>query len=145
MIIKNKIPLAGSTVLFSILLLIVFVLSTGILESAESRDRGSDTTRRSTGTSPPAPPSPALPPSQTTPSSGGINSSTSIVVDTGNNEGGTVVTGDESGEVFEVNIGPANNTEPSVVIPAPVDDAPLKECDRRTGLYCETASNDRNR
>jgi hypothetical protein len=145
MIIKNKIPLAGSTVLFSIFLLIVFVLSAGILESAESRDRGSDTTRRSTGTSPPAPPSPALPPSQTTPSSGGINSSTSIVVDTGNNEGGTVVTGDEHGEVFEVNVGPTNNTEPIVVAPAPVDENPKNECDRRTGINCETSSNERSR
>jgi hypothetical protein len=122
-------------------LLIFLVLSTGILESAESRDRGSDTTRRSTGTSPPAPPSPALPPSQTTPSSGGINSSTSIVVDTGNNEGGTVVTGDESGEVFEVNIGPTNNTpdETNNYEDEVVEDPPVERCNRRAGECVEEA------
>lgn len=141
----NKISIAGIMISLFIFTTFAFVFVANNLEGAESRDRGGESTRRSTTTPAPTPtpPMPPTPPSNS--SSGGITSSTSITLDTGGNEGGTVVTGDEHGEVFEVNIGPTNNTpddetnngEEEVAEEPPAGSE--EQCNRRTGECVEEA------
>ena len=77
---------------------------------------------------------------------GGITSSTDGSADSGGNEGGTVVTGDESVEVIVVNIGPTNPSPP----PPPEDDededgTSAPEGDRRTSSDCASRDSARAR
>jgi len=104
---------------------------------ADARDAGRDrgTTGRTIEPDSP-PPSPAGLVIQPGFFEGGITSSTDGSADSGGNEGGIVVTGDEHVEVIVVNIGPTNPSPP----PPPYDEdegtAPAPECDRRASSDC---------
>ena len=109
------------------------------------RDRGTERISEPT----PLPPSPTpVPTPIPLPSSGGITSYTDGSANTGGNEGGTVITGDEYVEVHEVNIGPTNPPPPP---PPQYDDeeetapAPTPECDRRSTSACSIENSGRAR
>jgi hypothetical protein len=109
---------------------------------AEVRDSGTRDRTGRVAEPAPEPPSTAPSPQPTTPpSSGGITSSTSGGVNTGGNTGGTVTTGDESVEVYEVNIGPTNPQPPPGDEEG--DSAPMPEpqCDRRASSDCTPVQN----
>lgn len=130
------VPMVGAMLALALLALSAFTVSA----YAEVRDSGTrDRTGRVVAPAP-EPSSTAPSPQPTTPSPwGGITSSTSGNVSTGGNTGGTVTTGDESVEVYEVNIGPTNPQPPQdgeAGDPAP---APDTSCDRRTSPNCAPA------
>jgi hypothetical protein len=112
---------------------------------AEVRDSGTRDRTGRVAESAPETPSATPVPQPTPPASGGITSSTDGSVSTGGNTGGTVTTGDESVEVYEVNIGPTNPPPPQndeTSDPAP---APEPPCDRRSPLGCPTQDAERVR
>lgn len=126
--------------------IIIAVLLTGIFVAFAYAD-ARDVVLRDRGTSgrtiePASPPPNPIPLPIPPPPSGGITSSTNGTVDTGNNTGGTVVTGDETVEVFEINIGPTNNTPPAFND----DDEPTNSpgagapCDPRSRADCPASS-----
>lgn len=126
------------------LLFASFALSTNAF--ADSRDSIRSTPRDEGRalTPPPAPPAtppvsdPVPPPPP--PPSGGINNTTSGEAGSGGNQGGNVVTGDESVDVHAVNEGPTNTnnvvtvTTGGITPPPPPPPAPTPEstCDPRS-------------
>ncbi len=75
---------------------------------------------------------PVVPSPVTTPShnNGNISSNTSVSTNSGGNQGGSVVTGDQTSTITVVNIGPTgNNTQ--VVTPAPQQPSPTPQCSGR--------------
>ena len=125
--------------MIALLALLAFTISVSA-DTSNLRDRGS--TGRTVDLTPaPAPaPIPTPTPTPPPPPSGGITSVTVGDVDTGNNTGGNVTTGDESVEVHEVNIGPTNPPPPP---PTPstgsgqaTPPVPEPECDGRTRTGC---------
>ena len=61
--------------------------------------------------------------------SGNISSNTGVTTSSGNNQGGTVVTGDQSSTVTVVNVGPtSNNTQ---VTNPPAQQPPAQQCSGR--------------
>ena len=140
---KKTTSMTGTVLVALIFLAVsVFAFSTyADVRDPSARDRGSGSTIEPTPTPSPVPsPAPTPIPIPTQPS-GGITSSTSGSVNTGGNTGGNVTTGDESVEVFEVNIGPTNPPPPPPApapAPTPTPPAPAPECDGRTRDGCDT-------
>jgi len=120
----------------AVLALVSFVMYVSTLSaSADLRDSGRT---RSTGsiTPPPASIVPSLnPPAPPASHGGGITSTTEGSVHSGGNQGGHVVTGNESVEVHEVNVGPTNPPPPPPPSPAPAP-APVPQCDDRSRTGC---------
>ena len=137
---------AGATVLA--LFLASFVLVTDVFaDTQDLRDRG--TTGRTVDLTPAPAPAPAPTPAPTPtppPASGGITSTTVGDVDTGNNTGGNVTTGDESVDVHEVNVGPTNPppqpATPSTGSGQETPTPPTPSCDGRT-RGCDTSGRTR--
>jgi len=123
----------------AVLSLIALVMFTTTLSAyADIRDSGRT---RSTGsiTPPPASIVPSLnPPASPAPQSGGITSTTEGSVHSGGNQGGHVVTGNESVEVHEVNVGPTNPPplEDPELVEGPPAPAPAPDCDGRSRTGC---------
>jgi len=85
-------------------------------------------------------------------SSDGIQSNTETGADSGGNSGGTVITGDETEEVFVVNVGPINTTNDTAVEDEPEvngdggdggETPQNQECDRRSSECTAGDINDR--
>jgi len=135
---------AGVAVL-AILLASVALGSDVFADTGDLRGRGS--TGRTVDLTPPPPPpaptpTPAPVPPPPPPSSGGISNTTTSDVDSGNNQGSNVETGDESAEVHVVNEGPTNTnttvtqTSGGIQSPPPSPPAPEPTCDGRTREGC---------
>lgn len=134
-----KVLIAGATLL-AVLLLGSFA------DARDSRDRSADRGEETAVTPTPAP---ILIDNGS--SSGSISNDTSADVETGDNTGGKVTTGDESAEEHEINVGPTNpNPAPPLEEPEPVEgqpdsSAPENSCDGRTRTNCDAESPSRER
>ena len=134
----------GISLALSVLIVFAFVLYAHA-DVRNLRDR-TDGRIPQEDTSAPADTTPA--PKLPEPKKGGISSSTFGSVNTGGNEGGHVVTGDEHVEVFEINIWPTNppeeaeEDEEEVNEPAPT---PQEPCDARSRTGCAVQSPARTR
>jgi len=110
MISKNSLIKKLLFVLFAIVVLTILASAYVVYAEEDVRIRGESIRRVSGVPSSSSSPS-AVFVAPVSPPGGGINSSTVGEVDTGENQGGVVSTGDEHVEVFEVNIGPTNTEQ----------------------------------
>ncbi|MEY4747013.1 MAG: hypothetical protein RLZZ416_62 [Candidatus Parcubacteria bacterium] len=139
------------TYAFTLLLILAFVLAGSplLIAFADTRDAGSRESDRASSRETPAQPVPAPTPDPTpTPpagGSGGINNTTSGEVQTGNNEGGQVTTGDESVDVAVINVGPVNNSSQVETSTPPPPQMPQCSTDRRAPNPCSSDAADRAR
>src|SRR3989344_8836417 len=131
----RTLSVTAKVVAVALAILAVYVLAFSAqadARDASARDRGGSG-------SPSTDTHPGTPTPTNNPNVGNISNSTSGTADSGGNEGGTVITGDEHVEEYVVNIGPTNTPDTSyggntggdgpVVEPEP-------QCDRRALSDC---------
>ena len=141
----RTLSVTAKVVAVALAILAVYVFAFGAqadTRDASVRDRGGSGSPSTD--SPPSTPTP----SPTNPNVGNISNSTSGTADSGGNEGGTVITGDEHVEVYVVNIGPTNTPDTGYGGDEGGDDPtpePESQCDRRASPDCPIQDSGRDR
>ena len=139
--------LSVTTKVVAVALAILAVYVLAFSAQADARDASARDRGGSGSPSTDSPPSTPTPP-PTNPNVGNISNSTSGTADSGGNEGGNIVTGDEHVEVYVVNIGPTNTPDTSYGGNTGGDEPvvePEPQCDRRALSDCPIQDSGRDR